>query len=226
MGAGKGITSLPTVVNHPGVHQYMLDHSIAGMTDVQKRHWEVAQNHADGLMTGSADEAKFLSLVCQMIGAKKVIEVGTFLGTTTLAIAQNLPEGGKVHTLDLSSEYLDVAKPFWEEAKVSGKIDVHLGPAVDSMKALEETDAGTFDLVFIDADKVNYDTYYELALILLRVGGIIAIDNVLWFGKVLLPDKDEQTKAIDTLNKKVALDDRVFMSMLEVADGLTLCLKK
>mmetsp|Transcript_12029 Transcript_12029/g.30463 ORF Transcript_12029/g.30463 Transcript_12029/m.30463 type:complete len:230 (+) Transcript_12029:166-855(+) len=185
-----------------------------------------AQPHAQ--MAASPDEAQFLAFLLPLMNAKKVIEVGVFKGYTTLAMAAALPADGKVVGLDVSDEYVSVARPFWKQAGVQDRIDVRIAPASDSMdQMLKDGEAGTYDLVFIDADKNNYDVYYEKGLQLLRVGGVVAIDNTLWDGRPAGEEKDfdEDTKAIHALNTKLRTDERVALSGLPLADGLTLCRK-
>ena len=182
----------------------------------------------DAVMQGSPDEAKLFQFLFKLANVKTMVEVGVFTGYTTLTCALALPEDGKIYGLDVSDDYANVGKPFWEKAGVANKIDLRIAPAADSLdKLVEEGLANTIDFAFIDADKVNYGTYYEKLLKLLRPGGFIAIDNTIWGGKVVDPKAtDEDTSAIKALNEKVANDDRVFISMLGIADGVTLALKK
>ncbi|MES1915482.1 MAG: hypothetical protein MHM6MM_007417 [Cercozoa sp. M6MM] len=182
------------------------------------------------VMQISKDEAQLLNFLVGLLGAKKVIEVGTFTGYSAMAMALALPEEGKLVACDVSEEYTNIGKPFWQEAGVADKIDLRLAPATETLAALENdsSEAGTYDLVFIDADKGNYDNYYESALKLLRVGGVIAIDNTLWAGDVADPDKvaaDASTRAIHELNVKLHADQRVDLVLLPLSDGVTLCRK-
>lgn len=162
-----------------------------------------------------------LRMICKLIGARRVLEVGMFTGYGTLALAEGVAEGGEVHTCELSEEYVELAVPYFERAGHGEKITVHVGPALDTLRQLE----GPFDLVFLDADKTNYVHYYEEALRLLRPGGVILVDNALWSGRVLEP-QDESDVAIDALNRKIELDERVDRVLLTVRDGMFLVRKR
>jgi len=178
-------------------------------------------------MSSSPDESQFLAWLIKLTGAKKIIEVGVFVGATTLAIAEALPADGKIVALDVSEEFTSVGAKFWAAAGVDHKVDLRIAPAVDSLKnMIESGEAGTYDFVFIDADKNNYDQYYEHSLTLLKPGGIVAVDNVFWHGKVIDESvTDPDTIAIRVLNQKISIDKRVDISMLPIADGLTLARK-
>ena len=169
-----------------------------------------------------------MSLLVKMLGAKKTLDVGTFTGYSSLVVALALPQDGKVITFDVSDEWTTTAKQFWKTADVAAKIELKLGPAEESLqKLIARQQANTFDFAFIDADKTNYDAYYEYALQLVRPGGLIAVDNVLWDGKVADTNvHDLSTEAIRALNKKIYQDTRVHICMLPLGDGLTLALKK
>ena len=174
------------------------------------------------------DEGQFLALLVEMIGAKRVLELGTFTGYGTLWMAAALPPDGHIVTCDLMETYPAVGRPFWEEAGVAGKIELRLGPAVESTeKLIEEGQAGTFDMVFIDANKKDYGTYYENALVLLRPGGVIAVDNVFWGGAVLEKNSTaKSTRAIQALNEKMGKDERISSIILPLADGVTVAVKR
>ena len=169
-----------------------------------------------------------MSLLVELMGVRKAVEVGTFTGYSALCVAQALPADGMLVCCDVSEEWTAVGKKYWEQAGVSDRIDLRIGPAVDTLKVMRDAgEEGTFDFGFIDADKTNYQYYYEHVLALLRTGGLLLIDNVLWGGSVANPDKtDEDTEAIRALNTFVHHDDRVSLSMLPVGDGLTLALKR
>jgi len=173
----------------------------------------------------SIEQGEFMHLLLKLIGAKNCLEVGTFTGYSALVTAEALPEDGKLVCCDISAEYPSVGKPMWEAAGIADKIDLRIGPAVDTLDALlAEGRAGTFDFCFIDADKPNYDAYYERALHLVRRGGVIGIDNTLWYAKVVDPEvNDDDTVAIRAINDKVHADPRVEMVLLPIGDGLTLC---
>ena len=175
----------------------------------------------------SQEQAQFFSFLIPLIGAKKALEVGTYTGTSALAIASALPSDGRLICCDVSEEWTDIAKRYWAEAGVAEKIDLRLKPAVETLDALiEAREGGTFDFAFIDADKTNYDNYYERALTLLRPNGVVAIDNVLWSGAVIDEEStDESTEAIRALNKKIHDDNRVEACMLFVGDGMTVARK-
>lgn len=179
-------------------------------------------------MQSSPEAAQFLGLLVELIGAKKVIEVGTFTGYGALAMALALPRGGKLVACDLSEEYTAIARRFWKRAGVAGKIDLRLAPALETLDALlKKGAAGTFDLAFLDADKENYQNYYERALELLRRGGLIVVDNVLWSGRVLdKRDNSPATRAIRAFNRKLKGDMRVTLSLIPIGDGLTLARKR
>jgi predicted O-methyltransferase YrrM len=175
----------------------------------------------------SVEQGEFMDLLIKLSGATKCLEVGTFTGYSALVTAQALPDGGKVICCDVSDEYTSIGKPFWAQAGVAEKIDLRIAPATETMDALlEGGHAGTFDFLFIDADKHNYDHYYERGLKLLKSGGLIGIDNTLWSGKVIDDDaQDADTVALRALNAKIHADLRVQVSMLPIGDGLTLCRK-
>jgi predicted O-methyltransferase YrrM len=170
------------------------------------------------------EEGAVLALLIRATGARRVLEVGTFTGYSSTAMALALPPDGQLVCCDLSAEWTDRARRAWSDAGVADRVELHLGPAVETLGSLLEAGAaGSFDLAFIDADKPNYAAYYEAALRLVRAGGLIAIDNVLWSGRVADPSvDDDSTNAIRALNERIAGDERVEVAMLPVADGLTL----
>ena len=176
----------------------------------------------------SPEQGAFMALLVRLLGAKRTLEVGTFTGYSALVVAEALPADGKVVACDVSEEWTSVGKPFWERAGVADKIDLRLRPAVatlDELIAGGETDS--FDFAFIDADKANYDAYYERCLLLLRKGGVIGVDNVLWGGRVAdASANDEDTQAIRAVNEKIRADARVDATMLPIGDGLTLAMKR
>jgi predicted O-methyltransferase YrrM len=180
------------------------------------------------MMQVSSEQGALMANLVRLMAAKKTLEVGTFTGYSSLAVALALPEDGKVIACDVSEEWTNVARKFWEKAGVSARIELNLRPAVDTLDALIAAgEQNTFDFAFIDADKSNYDVYYERALILVRPGGLIAVDNVLWGGSVVDASReDDDTKAIRAFNQKVYADDRVDLSMLPIGDGLTLAIKR
>jgi len=188
---------------------------------------ETAQ-HPMAQMQIAPDQGQFMALLVQLIGAKKTLEVGVFTGYSSLVVALALPPEGKVVACDVSEEYTSIARRYWQQAGVADKIDLYIAPAQETLKSLlAEGQAGTFDFAFIDADKSNYEIYYELALELVRPSGLIIVDNVLWSGRVADPQvQDNRTKAIRSLNQKLHQDQRVTLSLVPIGDGLTLALKR
>jgi predicted O-methyltransferase YrrM len=179
-----------------------------------------------GMMT-PPDTAALLGLIVRMIGAKRAIEVGTFTGYGSLAIASALPRGGKLICLDISEERPAIGKPYWKRAGVADRIELRIAPAAETLKELLKAGAGKFDFAFVDADKGNYDLYYELCLKLVRSGGVIALDNMLWHGAVADPRvKDRQTVVLRKLNARIRDDKRVDAGLLTVGDGLMVARKR
>tara|TARA_Y100001936_G_scaffold78899_2_gene77321 strand:- start:2996 stop:3658 length:663 start_codon:yes stop_codon:yes gene_type:complete len=176
----------------------------------------------------SPEQGQFMQLLIKLMGAKNTIEIGVFTGYSSLCVALALPLDGKIIACDISTKYTDIAEKYWKDANVRDKIDLRIGPALDTLqKLIDKGFSNTFDFSFIDADKINYDNYYELSLKLLRPGGLIAIDNVLWSGDVVDERiNDIDTESIRSLNKKIYIDKRVDISILPIGDGLTLALKK
>ncbi|KAB7623013.1 O-methyltransferase [Alkalilimnicola sp. S0819] len=175
----------------------------------------------------SPEQGQFMSLVARLMGARRVLEIGVFTGYSSLCLARALPADGRLVACDLSEQWTSIARRYWEEAGVAERIDLRLGPALETLEALEQAGVeGSFDLCFIDADKSNYLNYYEHALRLLRPGGLVMIDNVLWYGRVADPrDQEPTTQAIREVNAALRDDRRVELSMLPVGDGLTLARK-
>ena len=209
------------------IYDYILDNSLRDMPILEKLREETIKM-PDGNMQISSVQGQFMALLVRMLEVKKIVEVGTFTGYSSLVMALALPENGQIVACDISEEYTEVAQRFWQEAGVVDKIDLRLGLAVETLtEILSNGEAGTFDMAFIDADKKNYKVYYEQCLELLRPGGLILIDNVLWYGKpARLEETDTDTIAIRNFNKNIYKDERVEMSMITVGDGLTLVLKR
>ncbi|CAB1343833.1 unnamed protein product [Coregonus sp. 'balchen'] len=180
------------------------------------------------IMLVASEQAQLMANLAKLINASKTIEIGMYTGYNTLNMALVVPENGQVVACEIDNEYVDIAKPFFKEAGVEDKINVRLQMCIKTLDELIAAgEAGTYDFVFIDADKRNYDRYYEKSLELVRQGGIIAIDNVLWSGKVVNPAPDDLiSQALDKLNKKLHTDQRIDLSMLTVGDGLTLAIKR
>jgi predicted O-methyltransferase YrrM len=173
------------------------------------------------------DQGAVMGLIAQLVGAKRYLEIGTFTGYSALAVALALPVDGKIVCCDVSKEFTDQARGYWEEAGVAGKIELHLAPAVETLDRMIEAGEPAFDLAFIDADKPRYEDYYERALKLARTGGLIALDNMLWGGRVAEAEADdENTVAIRALNEKIHDDPRIDMAMLAIGDGVMLARKR
>lgn len=209
------------------LYLYLQNHSLREHSILQKLRAKTSKM-TGAVMQISPEQGQFMALLVELMGAKKTLDIGTFTGYSALVVALALPEDGKVITCDISSEAPEIAKEFWREAGVANKIDFRLGPALNTLQAL--LDAGetqTFDFIFIDADKTNYAEYYEMSLLLLRQGGLIAIDNVLWSGKVVDKNShDKTTEALHELNEKLLHDERITLSLLPIGDGLTLARKR
>ena len=210
------------------LHDYLLRHGTRESATARALRAETRTATRMHGMQISPEQGAFMQWLIRLIGAKRTIEVGTFTGYSALVVAEALPADGQVIACDVSAEWTAVGRPFWDRAGVASKIDLRLRPAVETLDTLiRDGEAGNFDFAFIDADKANYDTYYERCLTLLRPGGVVGIDNVLWGGRVANEDaNDVDTRAIRALNRKVQDDRRVQISMLPVGDGLTLATKR
>jgi caffeoyl-CoA O-methyltransferase len=180
------------------------------------------------VMQISVEQGRFMGLLVQLMGVRRALEIGVFTGYSALTVALALPEDGRLIACDVSEEWTSIGRRYWQEAGVAEKIDLRIGPALDTLDGLlAGGQAGAFDFVFIDADKPNYDAYYERALQLLRPNGLIAIDNTLWSGQVADETvQDESTVALRALNARLCGDERVTLSVLPIGDGLTLALKR
>jgi len=209
------------------LYAYLLENSLRE-ADVLKR---LRARTADLEFAGwqiAPEQGQFMALLVELIGARRCIEVGTFTGYSALAVAMALPNDGELIACDISDEYPSIGRPFWAEAGVDHKIDLRLAPGIETLDALiAEGRSGDFDFVFIDAEKQTYPDYFDRAVDLLRVGGLIAVDNVLWGGSVADPAITKSTtEAIRVLNKKVQADERVTMSLVPIGDGLLLARKR
>ena len=195
---------------------------------ILRRLREETAGHRQANMQISPEQGQFMALLIHLLGARRTLEVGVFTGYSSLAVALALPDNGHMIACDVSEEFTSVARRFWKEAGVEKKIDLRLRPALETLDDLIATgQGGRFDFAFIDADKGNYANYFDRALVLIRTGGLIAVDNVLWSGHVIDPAvKDTDTLAIRAFNEKLLRDERVWLSMLPVRDGLTLACKK
>jgi len=196
--------------------------------EILRRLREETSRHPYASMQISAEEGQFMDLLIHLLSARRTLEIGVFTGYSSLAVALALPDDGRIIACDISDEWTSIARRYWREARVERKIDLRVGPALKTLDDLiAQGQGGRFDFAFIDADKGNYANYYERALVLLRPGGLIAIDNVLWDGKVINPKvNDADTRAIRAFNESLHHDERVWLSMLPIRDGLTLACKK
>lgn len=211
----------------PALYAYLQQHSIREPEVLTQLRMETHQLPSRAMQI-SPEQGQFMRLLIEMLGARKTIDIGTYTGYSALAVALSLPEDGKVITCDVNTASTDIAKRFWQLAQVDQKIDLVIAPAMETLNQLIDSGhSNTFDFIFIDADKRNYLSYYEASLTLLRSGGLVAVDNVLWGGRVADRSDDEaDTVAIRELNAKIARDERVTMSMLPIGDGLTLARKR
>ena len=209
------------------LYAYLLDVSLREPPVMERLREETAPMEQANMQIGP-EQGQFMSLLVELMGARNALEIGAFTGYSALAVALALPDDGRLVACDVSEEWTAIARRYWEEAGVAHKIDLRLAPAVETLDGLlAEGCAGTFDFAFIDADKEGYDIYYERALELIRTGGLIALDNTLWEGKVVDPTAaDVDTEAIRAINTKLAGDERVTLSLLPVGDGLTLARKR
>ena len=209
------------------LYDYILANSLRDRPELKALRDETALMPMAGMQI-SPDQGQFMALLVKAMGARKVIEVGTFTGYSALVVAGALPADGKLVACDVSEEYTSVGHPHWNKAGLALKIDLRLGPAVETLDAMIAAgESGQYDMAFIDADKKNYGLYYESCLTLLRPGGLILVDNVLWGGRVADPaEQDESTQAIRAMTKKMHADERIDFSMLPVGDGLSLAVKR
>ena len=211
----------------PELVETFVTETINRETKVQRKLRDETQKMPMHQMQISPDEGAFLAMLVRITNARNVLEVGTFTGYSALAMALALPEGGKIVCCDVSKEWTDIAKGYWREAGVENKIDLRIAPAQETLDAMiKEGKKDIFDLAFIDADKAGYDGYYEACLKLVRAGGVIAFDNMLWGGAVADEnEKEASTKALRALNLKLRDDKRVDISLVTVADGVMLARK-
>ena len=208
------------------LYNYLLSVSLREPEILQQLRQET-DRHPQSQMQISPEQGQFMALLVKLMNAKKTLEVGVFTGYSSLVVALALPTDGKVVACDVSEEYTAIARRYWQLAGVADKIDLHIAPAIDTLdRLLANGEAESFDFAFIDADKSSYNDYYERALQLVRPGGLIAIDNVLWSGRVGDRDvQDNRTNKIRALNQKLHQDSRITLSLVPIADGLTLALK-
>jgi predicted O-methyltransferase YrrM len=209
------------------LYRYLLDHSLRETPLLHKLR-EVTSQQELSRMQIAPEQGQFMALLVELLGAKRIIEIGTFTGYSALCMAQALPPGGELVCCDLDRKWTDIARSFWREAGVDDRISLHLAPALDTLdQLLQQGAAGSFDMAFIDADKPNYLNYYERCLQLLRTGGLLLFDNTLWGGAVADPrDQEPDTLAIRELNHTLHRDERVSISLVPIGDGLTLARKR
>ena len=216
----------PTALTE-GLHRYLLETSLREPALLARLREETARR-GDAGMQISPEQGQFMALLIELTGAKRVLEIGTFTGYSALAMALALPPDGRIVACDVEPETTAVARRYWAEAGVAHKIDLRLAPALDTLdRLLAEGAAGSFDFAFIDADKSNYGAYYARCLELLRQGGLLAVDNVLWDGRVADPAaRDPDTEAIRALNLRLRDDPRISLSLVPISDGLSLARKR
>jgi predicted O-methyltransferase YrrM len=219
--------STRTIPMDDRLYEYMLKVSLRE-TDLMRRLRDETAKMPEHGMQVSPEQAQFMGFLVQALGVRTALEIGVFTGYSSLAVASALPDDGRLVACDVSDAWTGIARKYWREAKVDGRIELRLGNAVDTLDALSrEGKNGTFDFAFVDADKENYLEYFERCLLLVRKGGVIAFDNVLWSGRVADPnDRSASTVALRKLNDRIAGDERVSMTLLPIGDGLTLTRKR
>ena len=215
-----------TLLADPALYDYALAHTLREHPE-QTALREATASHPLAMMQIAPEQGQFMALLAKAIGARRAIEIGVFTGYSALSVALALPVNGRLVACDISDENVKIGVPFGQRAGVADRIDLRIAPAADTLRAmLAAGEAGQHDFVFIDADKSSYDTYYELALALLRPGGLVVIDNTLWGGAVARPADSADTRALQALNARVHGDGRVDMVLLPFSDGVTLARKR
>ncbi|MBW4663278.1 MAG: class I SAM-dependent methyltransferase [Chroococcus sp. CMT-3BRIN-NPC107] len=209
------------------LYNYLLSISLREADILAQLRQATAAQQPMAQMQIAPEQGQFMALLIQLIGAKKTLDIGVFTGYSALVVALALPQDGKVVACEVNQEYAEFARHWWHEAGIIDKVELHLAPAQDTLALLiNRGEASSFDFAFIDADKSNYDTYYEQALQLVRPGGLIAVDNVLWSGQVADASiQDRRTNKIRAFNQKLHEDKRINLSLVPIADGLTLARK-
>jgi caffeoyl-CoA O-methyltransferase len=213
--------------DHVGVPDHVYDYlARVGVREpeILARLRDETARHPRGIMQVPREEGAFLGLLAELVGARRYLEIGTFTGYSSLAVALAMPPDGELVCCDISEDFTSIARRYWAEAGVADRVDLRIGPAVDTLDALLADGAeGSFDMAFIDADKGNYSTYWERCVRLVRPGGVIVVDNVLWGGSVADPsDQSDDTNAIRAVSQRIQADERVSMVLLPVADGMTI----
>ena len=208
------------------LYAYVLQHSLREHP-AQLALREATRSHAYAGMQIGPEQGQLMALLARVVGARRAVEIGVFTGYSALSVALALPDDGKLLACDISAEYTAIGRPHWAAAGVAHKIDLRLAPALQTLDAeLAAGAAGHYDFAFIDADKSSYDAYYERCLQLIRPGGLITIDNVLWGGSVAREATDADTRALQALNNRLHHDERIDLSLLPIGDGLTLARKR
>lgn len=210
------------------LHAYLMDVSVREPDVLRRLREETFEKVGPAVMQISPEQGSFMALLTELTGARKAIEVGTFTGYSALSVALAMPDDGQIIACDVNEEWTAIARRYWDDAGVGGKIDLRIAPALETLDALiAGGEAGSFDMAFIDADKTPYPDYYERCLVLVRPGGLVMVDNVLWSGSVADPeDERDDTAAIRTFNANLKTDERVSISLVPIGDGLTLARKR
>lgn len=208
------------------LYRYLLENSVHEPEILRQLREETAADPMSRMQIGP-EQGQFMQLLVRLTGARRCLEVGVFTGYSSLAVALALPADGRIIACDISEKWTAIARKYWSAAAIADKIDLRLAPALETLDSLLRSGlAGTFDFAFIDADKANYQAYFERALTLVRPGGLIAVDNTLWQGAVAdAGATDVDTVAIRAFNRRLKADNRVFQSLLPIGDGLSLALK-
>jgi len=218
--------STATIILDKKLREYLLNVSVKESEILRELREETAQMEYSAMQI-SPEQGAFMSFLVELIQAKRTLEIGVFTGYSALVVAMALSEDGIVTACDVSEEWANVGMKYWKKAQVEDKIDLRIAPALKTLdQLLSEGKQGTYDFAFIDADKIEYQGYFDKSLELLRIGGLIAIDNVLWGGSVIDDSiQDSSTKAIREFNENLSSDSRVSISMVPIGDGLTLACK-
>lgn len=209
------------------LYAYLLEVSLRERPLLARLRRETAERFGAGMQV-APEQGQFMGLLVELVGARRALEVGTYTGYSTLAVGLALPEGGRIVTCDVNEEYTRMARRFWAEAGIANRVDLRIAPAIQSLDGLiAEGARASFDFAFIDADKENYEGYYERCLTLVRPGGLIAVDNALWDGRVVDPEADDpDTQAIRAFNARLHGDERIGLSLVPIGDGLILARKR